>query len=251
MGRHQGGRRSIRMLPLVYRWSEDGRENPLPVRPIDAKARFRGRILGMVPPPWLPTGLDQQPFDFCGHMRELCRDITRRCSELSHIEVDRLLFGVTQARNGRVHGLQARVTPLRFHKGNLTRQRRGILYQVQRYFVGRQEVLYLVTFCLPRYLNQAFDDKLITLFHELFHISPEFDGDLRRHSGRYCVHSKSQKDYDKHMAHLAREYLASKPDPALHAFLRLDFAQLQERHGSVVGIMVPRPKLIPLVAQQG
>jgi len=41
------------------------------------------------------------------------------------------------------------------------------------------------------------------------------------------------------MAHLAREYLASQPDPALHAFLRLDFAQLVRRHGSVLGVVVP------------
>jgi hypothetical protein len=60
------------------------------------------------------------------------------------------------------------------------------------------------------------------------------------------VHSHSRRDYDVQMAHLAREYLASGPDPALHSFLRLDFSQLVCRHGSVVGVVVPRPKLIPL-----
>jgi hypothetical protein len=157
------------------------------------------------------------------------------------------LFGVTQARTPRVYGLQARVTPLRFPRGQLTRQRRGVTYQVQRYFVGATEFLYLVTFCLPRFLDQAFDDKLVTLFHELFHISPAFDGDLRRHQGRYCIHSHSQKGYDEQMATLARAYLARRPDPALYGFLRLDFAQLQWRHGSVLGVMVPRPKVVPVM----
>jgi len=32
----------------------------------------------------------------------------------------------------------------------------------------------------------------------------------------------------------------------LHAFLRLDFAQLEARHGSILGVIVPRPKIIPL-----
>ena len=31
-----------------------------------------------------------------------------------------------------------------------------------------------------------------------------------------------------------------------HGFLRLSFAQLLQRHGSIVGYKVPRPKLIPL-----
>jgi hypothetical protein len=119
---------------------------------------------------------------------------------------------------------------------------------VQRYLVGGREMLYLLTFCLPRFLDQDFDDKFITLFHELYHISPSFDGDLRRHPGRCAIHSSSKRRYDQHMAALAREYLASRPDPALHAFLRLNFAQLERRHGSVVGAIVPRPKLIPVAA---
>jgi hypothetical protein len=203
-------------------------------------------MLGTDAPPWAASGAPEQPFDFCGFMRRLCENIARRCSILAHLDVSRLLFGFTQARGSRLHGLQARVTPLRFRDGQLTRLRRGRLYQVQRYFLDGREFLYLITFCLPRFLDQDFDDKLITLFHELYHISPDFNGDLRRHGGRYSVHSHSQRIYDKQMAELARAYLNGKPDPAQHSFLRLNFAQLQRRHGSVVGVVVPRPKLVPV-----
>jgi predicted metallopeptidase len=198
-------------------------------------------------PPWHATEDEGQSFDFTGHIKRLCADVVRRCKELQHIDVSRLLFGVTQARNNRRFGLQARVTPLRFPGGRVTRQRHGVNYQVQRYFLGATEFLYLVTFCLPRFLDQEFDDKFITLFHELYHISPAFDGDLRRHDGRYSIHSHSQKGYDQRMAALAREYLTSRPDPTLNAFLRLNFAQLQHRHGSVTGVAVPRPKMIPVI----
>ena len=87
-------------------------------------------------------------------------------------------------------------------------------------------MLYLVTFCLPRFLDQDFDDKFITLFHELYHISPAFDGDLRRHAGRCDLHSNSKRLYDAHMADLARSYLSNGADHGLHDFLRLNFAQL-------------------------
>lgn len=230
--------------PLLLSWSEA--TNPLPLRALRSPPRSRAASLNGAVPPWLASGVEGQPFDFCAHVARLCADITVRCESLYHIDVSRLLFAVTQARSGRRHGLQARVTPLRFRGGSLTRQRRGVCYQVQRYFVGDREMLYLLAFCLPRFLNQNFDDKFITLFHELYHISPSFDGDLRRHNGRYAIHSHSQRRYDQHMAHLARAYLANGADPALHAFLRLDFSQLQQRHGQVVGIVVPRPKLIPV-----
>jgi hypothetical protein len=48
------------------------------------------------------------------------------------------------------------------------------------------------------------------------------------------------------MAQLARSYLSRCRNAALHHFLRLSFAQLQHRHGSVVSVVVPRPKLIPV-----
>ncbi len=139
------------------------------------------------------------------------------------------------------------MTPLRFPRGELRRRRRDATFQVQRYFLGDHEFLYLMTFCLPRFQDQDFDDKLITLFHELYHIGPEFDGDLRRHHGRYQLHTHSQRHYDKHMAGLAREYLATRPDPQLHDFLRLNFAQLEHLHGRVIGVVVPRPKMVPVL----
>ena len=234
-------------LPLELRWSAV--DNPLPLRIVRLPARARRQTTGLEAPPWLATGPVDKPFDFCGHVRRLCADIVRHCAELKHIDILHLLFGMTQARSGRRHGLQARVTPMRFRHGRLTRTRRGGFYQVQRYFVEEREMLYLVTFCLPRFLDQDFDDKFITLFHELYHISPDFEGDLRRHEGRCALHTHSKRLYDAHMAHLARAYLSNGAEQSLHDFLRLSFAQLQHRHGSVVGVVVPRPRLLPVLAQ--
>jgi hypothetical protein len=232
-------------LPLVLRWDAT---RPPPRRSVQPPSRGLPRVEA---PPWLLSGPPGGPFDFCGYVERLCADIAARCAVFRHLNLDNLLFAMTQARSGRRHGLQARVTPLRFAGGRLRYRRRGHDYQVQRFIVNGREVLYLVTFCLPRFLEQDFDDKLVTLFHELYHIGPAFDGDLRRHAGRCSIHSHSKRAYDAHMAELAREYLATRPDPNLHAFLRLNFAQLIHRHGSVVGTVVPRPKIIPVVAVDG
>lgn len=229
-------------LPLVLRWHEA--LDPLPLRSI---RRPRGALRPREPAPdHLDTGPRDRPFDFCGHTQRLLADVVRRCPELAHVSLEHVLLGVTQARSACRHGLQARVTPLRFRRGALTRTRGGATYQVQRYFLGAHEYLYLMTFCLPRFLDQSYDDKFVTLFHELFHLGPACDGDLRRHDGRYHLHTRNARAFDRHMLELARAYLAGGPDPRLHAYLRLDFAQLSQRHGSVVGVVVPRPKIIPL-----
>ncbi len=228
--------------PLILRWQGPG--DPLPLRTIRAAGRAPARLPEPDAPPWRRTGPEDRPFDFGAHVRRLCADVVRHSDALRHIDVSRLLFGVLQARSARLHGLQARVTPLRCRDGALTRRRHGRLYQVQRFFVDGVEMLYLVTFCLPRFLDQDFDDKFITLFHELYHISPAFDGDLRRHAGRCDLHSTSKRLYDAHMADLARGYLSNGADHARHDFLRLNFAQLRRRHGAVVGVSVPRPRLV-------
>ena len=227
---------------LTLRWDDAGK---LPRRTLKATGQTAARPVQPAPP-WLVSGDHDQPFDFCGYVGRLLADITARCPEMNHVDTSRILVAVTQARNGRKHGLQARVTPLRFQNGLLIRKRCNVPYQVQRFFLGDHEFFYLMTFCLPRFLNQEFDDKLITLFHELYHISPRCDGDLRRHDGRYSLHSHSQKHYDKYMTQLARSYVASKPDPDLFAFLRLNFGQLCQRHGGVNGVVVPRPKVFPI-----
>ncbi len=238
-------------VPLEVRWTQarvhGPGERPLPVRVIRSP-RSQPRALPVVFHPELRhlNGQANDPFDFTEQMRRLCRDIVARCSCFHPIDLDRVLISVSRARTARASGLQAKVVPLRFRGGLLTRSRRGRTFRIQRYWMNGIEILYLMSFCLPRFLNQSFDDKMITVFHELYHVAPEFDGDLRRHGGRYCVHTHSKKGYDRQMASLAREYLQNGADAALHAFLRLDFNQLRQRHGQVIGTVAPMPKLVLL-----
>jgi hypothetical protein len=233
------------VLPLLLHWNGDG---VLPRRPILSPPGHATATSapGRESPPWLMTGPTDAAFDFSSHVALLCGDIVRHCPELRHIDPSQILFDVTQARGASRHGLQARVTPLRFAGGALRKLRDGVPHQVQRYVVGKREMLYLLTFCLPRFLNQSFDDKFVTLFHELYHISPAFDGDLRRLPGRCALHSHSKRSYDVHMSALARAYLAGGANRDLHAFLRLTYVQLRHRHGSVIGVRVPRPRLVPI-----
>ncbi|RMG32524.1 MAG: hypothetical protein D6725_17465, partial [Planctomycetota bacterium] len=186
------------------------------------------------------------PFDFSSAMWRLCDDVTRRVPELEHIDMTRVAVSFAQTRTRALHGLQAKLTPMRFENGALTTWRRGIEWTIQRVYLGDREMLYLLTFYLPRFLDQPFHEKLVTVFHELYHIGPRFDGDLRRWEGRYHVHSHSQREYDRRMARLADAYLARRPPRSLYAFLQKNFRQLRHEYGEVVGLRIPIPKLIPV-----
>ena len=222
-----------RPLPLELRW--DAR------RPLAAQ---------WVIPDGARRRIDDPPgphaFDFTGRMRALCADVAARCPELRHVRMPRVLVTFTPCRNRSRYGLQARVTPLRFRGGALTRRHGPTEYQVQRFFVDGREMLYVLTFCLPRFLDQPFREKLVTVFHELYHVGPTFDGDLRRHPGRYAVHSHSKDRYDSRMEELVKEYLADHPEPEVFHFLRSGYRELWDDHGGITGVVVPRPKLLPV-----
>jgi hypothetical protein len=166
--------------------------------------------------------------------------------ELSHVDISRVAFSFAQARRSTSWGMFASLTPLRFPGGSIEGKRGNRRYAIQR-LIDRQgqDMLYILTFYLPRFQEQSFREKLITVFHELWHISPAFDGDIRRHSGRCYAHTSSQAEYDAEMARLAERWLASSPPAELLGFLQLKFQELQAKHGRVVGVRIPRPKLLP------
>lgn len=227
-----------RIPPFEMRW--DALTSPLPVRAVRCSARL------VEAPPWIDSGAPRAPFHFSERMRDLCADIAAKYEPMRHIDVSRMIFAITPSRHPRVHGVQAKVTPLRFANGELTRILRGIPYQIQQFFHDEREIYYIMSFSVPRFLNRHFEDKFVTVFHELFHISPAFNGDLRRHSGRYAIHTASQKRYDQEMSAMAREYVQSGADPKKFGFLKLNYGQLRHRHTHVIGHVAPRPKIIPV-----
>lgn len=187
-----------------------------------------------------------QGFDFTYHATRLCRDLSQRLAELRHVDMGRVAVRYCQVRKSVPYGLQASLTPLRFERGSLYTNRSGRRFTIQRlYTPAGVEMLYLLSFYLPRFLNQSFEEKLATVVHELWHISPDFNGDVRRLPGRCYAHGQSEEDYHASMHGLARRWLELKPPEDLFSFLRHDFVSLRRRHGAIYGVRIRTPRLIP------
>src|SRR4051812_30789681 len=97
------------------------------------------------------------PFDFTHHIRRVCDDMVARLDELSHIDMSRVAICFCQARKSAPHGMFASLTPLRFAGGAATAIRRGRKVAIQRVCdrSGR-EMLYILSFYLPRFQNLEF-----------------------------------------------------------------------------------------------
>lgn len=186
-------------------------------------------------------------FDFSAAMRCLCGDMVQRLDELRHIQLDYVAISLCRTRRQSPYGVFASLTPLRFEGGTQERVVRGRRYRTERCLdPDGREYLYILSFYLPRFQNLSVEEKLSTVVHELWHIGPRFDGDLRRHEGRCYAHGPSQRNYNAKMDQLAQRWLAFDPPAYLYEFLTLDFAELTAGHGRVVGRRWPAPRLLPV-----
>ncbi len=84
-------------------------------------------------------------------------------------------------------------------------------YAMLPYHYEGREILYIIYFMLPRFQNLSFRDKLETLIHEIYHISPRCDGDLRRLKGRSHIHGNSIEEYDRNIRAITDRFLDSDP----------------------------------------
>ncbi len=144
-------------------------------------------------------------------VRRLIRDISRCLPELSHVRAERILVIAGEARRAS----RATVRPLRFESGSRRTPSGGRKPKVT--FRGT-DMLYVITL-RPLFFRASTPEKRVeSILHELFHVSPRFDGTLandRRHQ------ALPGPKFESALRPLVRRYLAACPDELL-APLRLN-----------------------------
>lgn len=182
-----------------------------------------------------------------GELEKLIGEIASQVRELNHVEPSRVLVCVASTRGGGVHGTYAKIHALRFPGGERTSElRRGskrVTCTMPTITHRGMEMLYVVYFLVPRFLNLSPREKLITVFHELYHISPLFDGDIRRFPGKNHAHGSSRKKYDAVVAELVDEWLRSRDGAGLPDFIREDMVSIRARYRVIVGRRLAAPRI--------
>lgn len=180
-------------------------------------------------------------------LERLIAHITASHETFSHIDPSRVLVCVNTTRNASCHGVYAKIHPLRFpgghraHKGKSGRSR--ALFTMPEISHNGVDMLYIIYFMIPRFIDRPLRDKLITVFHELYHISPDFDGDIRRFPGKNYAHGGSTKRYNLLMEKFVEEYMDHAESGIHTAFMDCDMSALRSRHRAIVGRKMPMPRI--------
>ena len=156
--------------------------------------------------------------------------------------MSRVAVSFRQTRKRMPRGLYASLTPLRFAGGGTDAVRRGRKFSIQRVEVDGREMLYVLNFYLPRFLDLGFPRGLTTIAHELLHIGPNFDGDLRRFPGGAMPRATPRgnstprpSSWPSVACRRAGAIALRVPAPGL--------SRLQALHGGIYGRRIAAPKL--------
>lgn len=191
--------------------------------------------------------------NFNDRMAELIGEVLRHVPEFRHFDARRFRVSASFNRSRSRGGVLAYIVPLRYRDGLPVELRRhgSKMYHwamMPHEHEGNQ-ILYFMYFMLPRYLNLTLRQKIETVVHELYHVHPSFNGDLRRFRGRSRLHGDSRA-YDLKVRDLTDAFLGAQHDPTKYEFLRGTTDHLRRRYGEILAhhLAEPRPKLIKVTA---
>lgn len=174
-------------------------------------------------------------------------DICTTLPEFTHINPNRVLLCLTQARLRSTSGVYAKIVPMRFDDGSPYHYKDGRAFALPQIPTSEGDVLYLIYVYVPRFFAQPFERRLLTLIHELFHIAPAFDGTIRRFGTR--AHGASRKGFNENLEPLVARYLAETRAPSQLDILRQDWKVLT-KEATLSGRALPLPKAVRLHARE-
>lgn len=186
-------------------------------------------------------------FNYTDALSVVCRDICAKTPIFQRYNLDYVGFSFKNVRNAKSTGVLASLTSLRFEDGGIATFRRKAFWKAPNVVDSNgRDLLYILTVYGSRFLNLSVGDKIQTLTHELYHIAPEFNGDVRRFPGKKYAHGSSRKKFDAVVAKYVETWLASEPDREIWAFLELNEEELIRRYRKVKFSKFPRVKLIKI-----
>jgi predicted metallopeptidase len=180
------------------------------------------------------------------HLTAIIAEIVSRAPSLAHIDVNKVLVCIGSNRSGRRGGMYGKLIPLRFENGSEIVRYRGRYYTLPAVSHNGADCLYIIYFYMPRFFDLPWAEKLRVIFHELYHISPRFDGDIRRMGAVKTAHGHSKKHFDSLYAAELKDFAEHISGSSAMTFLEMNTGALYRSYRKVTGVRMksPRPVLI-------
>lgn len=173
-------------------------------------------------------------------IRRVCEDMCRRIPELRHIDMNRVAIGSAQCKKQTKRGVLATTYEL---FDELVED--GERWIQPPFLYHGKPTLYVIRFFMPRFMLRPGWQRLRLIVHELYHISPDFDGWIREIDGSRGHGAGGEGVYNRKMSQLLKYWLEARRDAGvrnnLYDFLYMTPEELENQYGVIYGEYYPVP----------
>jgi hypothetical protein len=173
----------------------------------------------------------------------IIREMIERTEEFRLFDINRILVCCSTNRNTSRGGIYGKLVPLKFENGNNIIKHRGYYYSIPGLTVNNMEILYVIYFYIPKFLDLPAEKKIDVMFHELYHINPDFNGDIRRMGKFKKAHGHSRKSFDEKYKEYAESFYGYIKNTPFIKFLEMDTTALKREFPAISyrRMKVPKP----------
>ncbi len=186
-------------------------------------------------------------------LKEIIFVITERYDSFRHINVENILITLATNRATSRRSLTfGKCVPLKFEGGERTRIYKNRKIAVPTVVIKDKIILYMIVFYKPHFFDLPLEYKIKVIFHELYHISPLFNGDIRRFGTRKSAHGFSREKYDMYFIDEMNDFVDFIKKTKYKKVLEMNYKQLHKNFGSVkfLRMKIPKPYIEKTSNQQ-
>ncbi len=163
-----------------------------------------------------------------------------------HFDINKILIAGSQNKPWGKNAIFSKVIPLRFEGGEQRTRHNDEEYCFPRVTRGEHEILYIIYFYFPSFFDLDAKKKIEVLFHELHHISPAFNGDIRRHGKGKYIHGHSGEKFNESFQEEANSFYQHIAGTNFFDFLDMNATEISSLFKKINMTKFKRPKIIKL-----
>jgi len=165
----------------------------------------------------------------------------------SNFDINNILIAGAKNKTGCKKGTYSKVIPMRFRDGASIIKYNEDKYCIPRLKISGIEILYIIYFFIPSFFELDPRQKIDVIFHELFHISPDFNGDIRRIGEKKYFHGYSSEKYTELFSDESETFYKYIMGTKYSYFLQMKFKDFQEHFKKIKMRKVKKPKAVKFV----
>jgi len=159
----------------------------------------------------------------------IIHDMIKATNEFKNFDLNKILVCCASNRKDCIGATYGKLLPLRFKDGSEIIKHNSRFYTIPKLNINNSEILYIIYFYIPKFFNLSAKDKVKVMFHELYHINPEFNGDIRRMGEFKTAHGYSRKFFEEKYIEYADIFFNNIKNTPYNNFLQMDDDEIKKQ----------------------